>query len=91
MDTASTESAAVLEAAVVCVACHGEEGEGVIPQPPTLAGQHPDYLEYALRQYKEGTRSGTVMSAFSASLSDADIAALAKFYGRQNGLKTLRQ
>jgi len=44
-----------------------------------------------LHQYKDGTRGGTVMTAFAASLSDADIAQLAKFYGSQDGLKTLQQ
>ena len=90
-DSATTESAAGVTPAAACVACHGADGEGVIPQPPTLAGQQPDYIEYALHQYKDGSRSGTVMSAFSASLSDADIALLAKFYSSQDGLKTLQQ
>jgi len=90
-DTATEESAAHVAAAAVCVACHGADGEGVIPQPPTLAGQEADYLEYTLNQYKDGTRSGTVMSTFTATLSDADIALLAKFYSSQDGLKTLQQ
>lgn len=88
-DTATAESAARVAPAATCIACHGADGEGVIPQPPTLAGQEADYLEHALHQYKDGTRSGTVMSAFAASLSDADIAQLAKFYSSQDGLKTL--
>lgn len=88
-DTMTTESAAALTAAAACVACHGAEGEGVIPQPPTLAGQHSDYLAYALEQYKDGTRTGTVMGAFAASLSEADIERLAEFYGSQDGLTTL--
>lgn len=90
-DSATTESAAGVAPAAACVACHGADGEGVIPLPPTLAGQQPDYIEYALRQYKDGSRSGTVMSAFAASLSDADIELLAKFYSSQDGLKTLQQ
>lgn len=90
-DLATAESAAGVAPAAACVACHGADGEGVIPQPPILAGQQSDYLEYALHQYKDGSRSGTVMSAFTASLSDADIALLAKFYSSQDGLKTLQQ
>jgi len=90
-DSATPESVAGLTPAAACVACHGAEGEGVIPQPPTLAGQQPDYIEYALHQYKDGSRGGTVMSAFAAGLSDADIALLAKFYSSQDGLKTLQQ
>ena len=66
-DTATAESAARVTPAATCIACHGADGEGVIPQPPTLAGQEVDYLEHALHQYKSGARSGTVMSAFAAS------------------------
>jgi len=90
-DEITAESAAGVPVAAACIACHGAEGEGVIPQPPTLTGQHTDYLEYALKQYKDGTRSGTVMSAFVATLSEADMATLAKFYGSQDGLATLTQ
>ena len=90
-DSATTESAAGVSPAAACVACHGAEGEGVVPQPPTLAGQQSDYIEYTLQQYKDGSRSGTVMGAFTASLSDADIALLAKFYSSQDGLTTLQQ
>jgi cytochrome c553 len=90
-DTMTTESAATVPAAVACVACHGAEGEGVIPQPPTLAGQHVDYLEHALNQYRDGSRGGTVMGVFVASLSDADIATLARYYASQDGLQTLQE
>jgi cytochrome c553 len=90
-DLATAESAARVTPAAACISCHGRDGEGVIPQPPTLAGQQQDYIEYALHQYKDGSRSGTVMSAFTASLNDADIALLAKYYSSQDGLKTLQQ
>ena len=76
-------------AAGVCVTCHGADGEGVAPKPPTLAGQHSDYLQHTLHQYKDGTRSGNVMTAFAATLSDADIEAIADFYASMDGLETL--
>lgn len=88
-DTVTTESVAGIEALEACVACHGADGEGVVPQPPTLSGQHQDYLEYALLQYKDGARPGTVMSAFVVALSDADIVLLAAYYARTDGLQTL--
>lgn len=88
-DDTTTEAAASNDALAACVACHGEEGRGVVPQPPALSGQHQDYLEYALEQYRDGSRSGTVMSAFATSLSDADIAMLAAYYASLDGLETL--
>jgi len=87
-DAATVESVAGIDAATACVACHGEAGKGVVPQPPTLSGQHQDYLKIALMQYREGTRSGTVMSAFAATLSEDDIEAVTLYYASQNGLST---
>ena len=88
-DGATAAEVAGVEAAEICVTCHGVQGQNVQSPPPTLAGQHADYLVHALNQYKNGVRSGNVMSAFAAGLSDADIDMLADFYSRQDGLETL--
>lgn len=87
-DGATAGTVGDLDAAVACIACHGQEGETVVPQPPTLAGQYEDYLRHALREYRDGTRSGNVMAAFAAPLSDDDIDSLARFYAMQDGLHT---
>jgi len=88
-DQATAAMVEGLDAAVVCVTCHGVDGEGVAPKPPTLAGQHAEYLEHALHQYKDGTRSGNVMVAFAATLSDAEIEVISDFYAAMDGLETL--
>lgn len=88
-DMATAEAVAGLEAAALCVTCHGKNTDNVMPAPPILAGQHADYLEHALKQYKDGERPGNVMAAFSAGLSDAEIATIARFYASQDGLETL--
>jgi len=89
-DVATAEQVAG-SVAETCIACHGADSEGVVPQPPVLAGQHEDYLVYALNQYKDGTRSGNVMAAFAAPLTDADIAMIADYYAAQDGLETLEK
>jgi len=89
-DTATAEQVAGVQAAQICVTCHGVAGAAVQPAPPTLAGQQADYIVHALHAYKDGTRSGNVMNAFAATLSDADIEMLAKFYSSQEGLRTLK-
>jgi cytochrome c553 len=88
-DTATAEQVAGVAAAEICVTCHGVQGREVQPAPPTLAGQHADYLVHALNAYKDSSRSGNVMTAFAATLDDAAIEMLAKFYASQDGLKTL--
>jgi cytochrome c553 len=88
-DTATAEQVAGVEAAKVCVTCHGVAGAEVMPAPPVLAGQHKDYLVHALKQYRDGTRGANVMAAFATTLSDADMALIAGFYASQEGLQTL--
>jgi cytochrome c553 len=71
------------KAAEVCQACHGPDGVGILPEYPTLAGQHADYIEQALRAYRKGTRQNAIMQGFAAALSDDDIRALAHYFSTQ--------
>lgn len=87
-DDTTVESVAGIEAAQACVACHGAAGAGVAPLPPTLAGQHRDYLKHALSRYRDGTRSYPAMNAFAAALSDDEIDAISAYYSSQKGLFT---
>lgn len=77
-----------LDAATTCVACHGQNGISMSPTWPTLAGQHEDYLLNALKQYRSGARKDAVMGPMAASLSDADVKLLARYYSRLEGLET---
>ena len=73
----------------LCVACHGPDGVGITPQYPSLAGQHADYLERALRDYRDGGRKNAVMGGFAAQLTDQDIKEMAEYYAQQRpGLST---
>lgn len=70
-------------AAQVCVACHGNDGVGLLPEYPTLSGQHRDYLEQSLLAYRRGTRKNAIMQGFAATLTDEDIRALAAYFSQQ--------
>lgn len=79
-----------LEKSQVCQSCHGRTGnESLQPDYPKLAGQHEDYLIHALKSYRDGMRQNAVMSGFAGNLSDQDIADLAAWYSRQEGLEDL--
>jgi cytochrome c553 len=54
-----------------------------MPEYPNLTGQHPDYIEQALRAYRSGQRKNAVMAGMAGALKDEDIDALAEYYGRQ--------
>ena len=71
---------------VVCQACHGADGNGIGDgQYPLLAGQYADYLLFALKSYKIGTRQNAIMSGFVATLSEQDMEDLAAYYAAQEG------
>ena len=71
-------------AAQTCVACHGPDGVGILPEYPTLAGQHVDYIEQALKAYRGGKRQNAIMNGMAASLKDEDIHALAEYFSQQS-------
>ena len=77
-----------VEAASTCVACHGQNGIAVSPNWPTLAGQHEDYLMYALNQYRDGTRKNPVMAQMAAPLTDENVEVLVRYYSNLEGLET---
>ena len=50
----------------VCAACHGIDGNSPTrPTIPKLAGQYPDYLAKALRDYKSGARKNPIMAGIA--------------------------
>jgi len=64
----------------VCAACHAPDGNSVITLNPKLAGQHPEYLEKQLTEFKSGKRANAVMSGMAAALSEQDIKELAAYF-----------
>jgi cytochrome c553 len=71
------------KAAQTCIACHGNDGVGILPEYPTLTGQHPDYIEHTLKAYRSGQRKNAVMAGMAGPLTNDDIDDLAEYYGRQ--------
>lgn len=66
-----------------CVGCHGADGNSMVGTFPKLAGQHAQYLEKSLKDYRDGFRKDPTMSAFAKGLSDEEIKDLAEFYSKQ--------
>ncbi|QGZ54176.1 c-type cytochrome [Paraburkholderia acidiphila] len=69
-----------------CAACHGPGlNKPVSPEYPKLAGQHADYIYWALRQYQMGTgnphlgRNNPIMQAQVQSLSQSDMKDIAAY------------
>ncbi|MDE2449769.1 MAG: cytochrome c [Gammaproteobacteria bacterium] len=68
--------------ASTCLGCHGIQGyRNAYPDyaVPRLAGQHPEYLVDALKEYRSGARQYPTMHLQALSLSDQDIADVAAY------------
>ena len=73
----------------VCVSCHGQDGNSMVMGAPKLGGQKADYLTKALMDYKTGIRNNAVMSAFSSTLSSAEMIAIGKYFESQTSTLTV--
>ena len=76
-------SAGAAKAKEICQACHGLDGNSATADYPKLAGQYPDYLAKALRDYKDGRRKNPIMAGMAAPLTPKDIDNLAAYYASQ--------
>lgn len=74
-----------------CPACHGANfNKPISAGYPKLAGQHPDYLYYALRAYQTQDkafigRANPVMVGMVKQLSDQDLHVVAQYLGDLSG------
>lgn len=85
-----SEKAPPAKVGELCNTCHGKDGVGITPLYPNISGQHRDYIERALHDYKNGTRKNALMAPMAAQLSDKDIKELAEYYsGMRPGLITV--
>jgi len=72
------------ELSYTCLGCHGiADYKNVYPtySVPELAGQHPDYIVAALKEYKKGDRSHATMHQQAASLSEQEMQDIAAYFG----------
>ncbi len=68
----------------VCSACHGADGNSIMAQWPSLAGQHPGYLVRQLELIQSNARPVPEMTAIVANLSETDFSNLAAYYASQD-------
>lgn len=70
----------------MCIGCHGiplyRTAYPEVYHVPKIAGQRPEYIVKALQAYRNGERGHPSMTGIARSLTDADMADLAAYYGR---------
>lgn len=73
------------EAAQVCAACHGADGNSTKAGIPTLAGQQPEYFISAVNAYLDGSRKMATKEkeAMIKALNQVDIESMALYFAQQ--------
>ena len=67
----------------ICAACHGADGNSMVPNWPKLAGQHEQYLVRQVSLIQSGARPVPEMIGIVTSLTPQDIADIAAWYSTQ--------
>ena len=87
---AGVEAAALIEKGA-CASCHGANfSKPIDPSYPKIAGQHADYLYFALKSYTvEGNkfvgRNNAIMGGIAKQFSHAEMKAIAKYLSSLDG------
>lgn len=66
---------------MMCVACHGEDGNSFAGSFPNIAGQNEIYLLKQMREMQSGERPALLMTGMLMGMSDQDLEDLAAYYG----------
>jgi cytochrome c553 len=74
------DAAAGAAKVAVCVACHGPDGNAVIPTFPALAGQHAGYLYQSLAGFRRRADPASPMTPQVQNLGDADLRDIAAYF-----------
>lgn len=81
---AATAGDAQQIAQTVCIACHGEGGNSVVPMFPRLAGLQAEYIAKQLGDYISGKRKNDMMAPIVATLKSDDVEPLAAYFAAQS-------
>lgn len=65
-----------------CFSCHGTDGKSV-GDMPTIAGKAESFIAKKLQGFKKGADDPTVMNRIAKGFTDAEIAAIAKFFAKK--------
>jgi cytochrome c553 len=83
VDAGKTKSA-------MCAACHGVDGNSLVPMYPSIAGQGASYIAKQLADFKTGMTSGgkkgrvdPIMGGMAMALNEQDMKDLGAYYNAQ--------
>ena len=75
-------AAAAQERLQLCAACHGEDGNSVNPEVPSIAAQPSIFVENQLILFREELRRSDQMLAVVKGMKDAEVIKLAEHFSK---------
>lgn len=69
--------------AIICIGCHGTDGNSTNAVYPKLAGQHTDYLVKQITDFKSGARLDDHMNSMVEGIKKTDIKPIATYFSMQ--------
>ena len=70
--------------AVTCSACHGADGNSMVPSFPKLAGLGEKYLLKQMKDIRDGRRPVATMAGQVDNMTDQDLADIAAYFDAQS-------
>jgi cytochrome c553 len=62
-----------------CMSCHGPGGKS-LGAIPSIAGLEKDYFVKQMKDFKSGTRAGTIMKKHAAGYTEAEYEAMGAYF-----------
>jgi cytochrome c553 len=81
--TAEGDAQAGKEISITCAACHGQDGNSINPEWPSLAGQNEKYLLRSLHSFKDMSRENVLMNSQVLTLDEDAMEDLAAYFATQ--------
>jgi len=82
--SAAGNAAAGEAKAVTCSACHGPDGNSMVPNFPKLAGLGEKYLLKQMKDIRDGRRPVATMAGQVDNMTDQDLADIAAYFDAQS-------
>lgn len=80
--TCAAKAETVEERVATCLACHGDKGQSITDNTPSLGAQQPAYVLIQLYMFREKLRTFDVMNDMAKDLTDDDLRTFSDLIGK---------
>jgi cytochrome c553 len=81
---AMAEAEPMPASAQLCAGCHGQQGQGIEPLGPRLAGLSAEYIEQQIKLFQTGKRQNATMGPMAMTVQGAVIEQVSHYFSAQD-------